>query len=192
MRHEITSSQLNKLPFWVYIFVNLTLKESVPHQPWTSPHVTDLDQSHARNMNASTSPTEQKLVILVIQHSGTLDWSEVYSFAHRQRESCTTFVSVCSSHYIHSAAPSHQLWRAFTWVDRWLSWGSAAPNRGALTCQLSVSPPKPALSCHLLHANHSDTSSLCQETVLEITIQYSIALSQWQETGNYYETEMIM
>jgi len=33
MRHEITSSQLNKLPFWVYIFVNLTLKESVPHQP---------------------------------------------------------------------------------------------------------------------------------------------------------------
>src|SRR4029434_5512246 len=26
--------------YWVYVFVNLTLKESVPHQPRTSPHVT--------------------------------------------------------------------------------------------------------------------------------------------------------
>lgn len=77
-----------------------------------------------------------KLFALFIQHGGTFDWSKVYSFAHRQRESCTTSVSVCSSHYIHSAAPSHQLWRAFTWVDRWLSWGSTAPNRGARTiCQ---------------------------------------------------------
>lgn len=121
----------------------------------------------ARDINACTSPTVLKLFI---QPGGTLDWSKVYSFAHRQRESCTMSMSVCSSHYIHSAAPSHQLWRAFTWVDRWLSWGSTAPNRGALTCQLSVSPPKPALSCHLLRANHGDTSSLCQETVLEITI----------------------
>ena len=24
---------------WVHIFVNLTLKKSVPHQTWTSPHV---------------------------------------------------------------------------------------------------------------------------------------------------------
>lgn len=106
--------------------------------------------------------------MLFIQHGGTLDWSKVYSFAHRQRQACTTSVSVCPSYYIHSGAPGHQLWRAFTWVDRWLSWGSAAPNRGALTCQLSVSLPKPALSCHLFHANHSDTSSLCQETVLDI------------------------
>ena len=32
---------VNKLLCWVHIFVNLTLKESVPHQPWTSQHVTD-------------------------------------------------------------------------------------------------------------------------------------------------------
>lgn len=81
-------------------------------------------------------------------YCGTLDWSKVYSFAHRQRESCTRSVSVCSSHYIHSAAPSHQLWRAFTWVDRWLSWGSTAPNRGALTCQLSVRPQNQL--CHVI------------------------------------------
>lgn len=74
--------------------------------------------------------------------------SGLHQFARRQRESCTTSVSVCSSHYIHSAAPSHQLWRAFTWVDRWLSWGSTAPNRGALTCQLSVRPQNQL--CHVI------------------------------------------
>lgn len=60
----------------------------------------------------------------------------------------STSVSVCTSHYIHSAAPSHQLWWAFTWVDRWLSCGSTLPNRGALTCQLSVRPQNQL--CHVI------------------------------------------
>lgn len=144
------------------------MQQTINTLPHGSEH--NLDRLCTQNIIANTSHTVLKLFILLIQHGGTLDWSKVSSFANRQRESFTTSVSVCWSHYIHSAAPSHQLWRAFTWVDRWLSWGSAAPNRGALTCQLSVSFPKPALSCHLLHANHGDTSSLCQETVLKITI----------------------
>lgn len=124
-----------------------------------------------------------------IQHGGTLDWSKAY---HRQRESCTMSVSVCSSHYIHSAAPSHQLWRAFTWVDRWLSWGSTAANRGALTCQLSVSPPK---------TSSVMSSPPCQSQwhikfVSGNSVGYYNLIQhcpeQNGELGNYYATEMIM
>lgn len=43
-------------------------------------------------------------------------------------------------------------------------------QQGSLNLPTICQAPKPALSCHLLHANQSDTSSLCQETVLEITI----------------------
>lgn len=82
------------------------------------------------------------LVRFFIQHGGPFDWSKVYYSASRQREFPGRLHQ--SAHPIISTLllPRLQLWRAFTWVDRWLSWGSAAPNRGALTCQLSVSPSK--------------------------------------------------
>lgn len=43
-------------------------------------------------------------------------------------------------------------------------------QQGSFNLPTICQAPKPALSCHLLHTDHSDTSSLCQETALEITI----------------------
>lgn len=79
----------------------------------------------------------------------------------------STSVSVCTSHYIHSAAPSHQLWWAFTWVDRWLSCGSTEPNRGALTCQLSVRPQNQL--CHVISS-----------TPITVTHQLCVRKQRWR------------
>lgn len=65
-------------------------------------------------------------------------------------------------------------------------------QQGSLNLPTSCQAPKPALSRHLLHTNHSDTSSLCQEMASEITISYNTAWSQGEEPGNYYQTEEIM
>lgn len=43
-------------------------------------------------------------------------------------------------------------------------------QQGSFNLPTICQAPKPALSRHLLHTDHSDTSRLCQETASEITI----------------------